>query len=157
MANIAQLVNCLQSLFLAHEDKLCITPTGHVFQMYADHQKGQSVRTVISAPAVRYTRAGEPSSIAGLSSSASLQDKRLIVTVTNTDLRQPREVVIDTGRARIRSATGVVLSASDVHAHNTLTAPETVAPRSADVRATGSTITHQLAPSSVTKLVIDLA
>ena len=48
MANVAQLVNCLQSLFFAHEDKFCVTPTGHVFQMYADHQKGQSVRTVLS-------------------------------------------------------------------------------------------------------------
>jgi alpha-N-arabinofuranosidase len=156
MANIAQLVNCLQSLFLAHEDKFCVTPTGHVFQMYADHQKGQSVRTVISAPAVRYTRAGEHSSIAGLSSSASLRERRLIVTVTNTDLHQPREVVIATGSARIRSAEAVVLSAPDVHAHNTLVAPEGVVPGIAVVKAAGSTITHVLPAASVTRLAIDL-
>ena len=34
MAAVAQLVNCLQSLFLAHEDKFCVTPTYHVFDMY---------------------------------------------------------------------------------------------------------------------------
>jgi alpha-N-arabinofuranosidase len=157
MANIAQLVNCLQSLFLAHEDKFCITPTGHVFQMYADHQKGQSVRTVISAPTVRYMRAGEPSSVAGLSGSASLQGKRLTVTVTNTDLLQPREVVISTGQAKIRSATGMVLSAPDVHAHNTLLAPETVVPSQVAVKTMGTTIMHQFPPSSVTTLAIDLS
>ena len=31
MANCAQLINCLNSLYLAHEDKFCVTPVGHVF------------------------------------------------------------------------------------------------------------------------------
>ena len=30
MANCAQLINCLNSLYLAHEDKFCVTPVGHV-------------------------------------------------------------------------------------------------------------------------------
>ena len=34
MANIAQLVNCLQSLFLADGDKFVTTPTYHVFDLY---------------------------------------------------------------------------------------------------------------------------
>ena len=36
------------SLFLAHEDKFCVTPVYHVFAMYAAHQGGQSVRLVAS-------------------------------------------------------------------------------------------------------------
>ncbi|HYP05069.1 MAG TPA: alpha-L-arabinofuranosidase C-terminal domain-containing protein [Bryobacteraceae bacterium] len=159
MANSAQLVNCLQSLFFAHEDKFCVTPTGHVFQMYADHQKAQSVRTIVSAPAVRYTRAGAPASVAGLSCSASTQGKRLVLTVTNTDLKQPREVAIGVGRAAtIASVAGTVLSAPDVHAHNTLQAPSQVAPKNvAGLKASGSSLTHAFPPASVTKLVIDLA
>ena len=54
MANIAQLVNCLQSLFLAHEDKFVPTPTYHVFDMYGPHVGGQSVRTLFSAPPISY-------------------------------------------------------------------------------------------------------
>ena len=50
MANCAQLINCLNSLHLAHEDKFCITPVGHVFDMYSAHQGGQSLRTIFSAP-----------------------------------------------------------------------------------------------------------
>ena len=50
MANVAQLVNCLQSLFLAHEDRFCVTPTYHVFDLYAAHQGAQALRAVFSAP-----------------------------------------------------------------------------------------------------------
>ena len=48
MANCAQLINCLNSLYLAHEDKFCVTPVGHVFAMYAAHQGGQALRTIFS-------------------------------------------------------------------------------------------------------------
>ena len=50
MANCAQLVNCLNSPFLAHEDKFCITPVGHVFDMYAGHQGGQAMRVEFLDP-----------------------------------------------------------------------------------------------------------
>ncbi len=50
MANCAQLINCLNSLYLAHEDKFCVTPVGHVFAMYAAHQGGQALRTIFSSP-----------------------------------------------------------------------------------------------------------
>ncbi|MGC2170464.1 MAG: alpha-L-arabinofuranosidase C-terminal domain-containing protein, partial [Candidatus Sulfotelmatobacter sp.] len=43
LASPAQLINCLNSLYLAHEDKFCVTPVGHVFAMYSAHQAGQAV------------------------------------------------------------------------------------------------------------------
>ena len=52
MANIAQLVNCLQSLFVAHEDKFIVTPNYHVFEMYMDHMGAEAVRTEFVAPRV---------------------------------------------------------------------------------------------------------
>src|SRR5215211_9338071 len=56
MANIAQLVNCLQSPFLADGDKFVTTPTYHVFDLYSPHVGGQSVRSLFSAPAIGYAR-----------------------------------------------------------------------------------------------------
>ena len=47
MANCAQLINCLNSLYLASEDNFVVTPVGHVFGMYAGHQGGASVRRII--------------------------------------------------------------------------------------------------------------
>ena len=74
---MAQLVNCLQSLFLAHEDKFCVTPTYHVFDMYSAHQGARSVRTVVASPANRYDRNGTPTSIRGLNGSASVNGTSL--------------------------------------------------------------------------------
>ncbi len=88
MANCAQLINCLNSLYLAHEDKFCVTPVGHVFGMYASHQGGQALRTIFSAPAVNYDRDGKPASFWGLNGSASLHDKELILTVVNPALER---------------------------------------------------------------------
>src|SRR5262249_34364730 len=89
MSNIAQLVNCLQSLFLAHEDKFCVTPTYHVFDLYAAHRGAQSLRTVVSSPAIHYPSNGANAELPALSSSASLNGKQLTVTVTNLSLDQP--------------------------------------------------------------------
>ena len=75
MANCAQLINCLNSLYLAHEDKFCVTPVGHVFAMYAAHQGGQALRTIFSTPTINYDRDGKPASFWGLKGSASLNDK----------------------------------------------------------------------------------
>ena len=44
MANCAQLINCLNSLFLANGDRFLTTPVYHVFQMYAAHQGAQAIR-----------------------------------------------------------------------------------------------------------------
>jgi len=47
------------------------------FDMYAAHQGAQSVRTVFTAPAVRYTRNEKPATLAGLAGSASRSGKQL--------------------------------------------------------------------------------
>src|SRR5258708_3654443 len=76
MANVAQLVNCLHSLFLAHEDRLVVTPNFHVFEMYAPHAGGTSVRTLFSAPAVSFERSGAKGRLWGLAGSAAGQGPR---------------------------------------------------------------------------------
>jgi alpha-N-arabinofuranosidase len=54
MANCAQLINCLNSLYLAHEDKFVVTPVGHVFEMYVPHQgrKGGSCHILCAADSI---------------------------------------------------------------------------------------------------------
>ena len=91
MANIAQLVNCLQALFVAHEDKFVVTPNYHVFDMYKAHMGAESVRTAFSAPSVGYDRNGQPARIWGLNGSASRKDKTLTLTVVNPSPDTPRE------------------------------------------------------------------
>jgi alpha-N-arabinofuranosidase len=156
MAAVAQLVNCLQSLFLAHEDKFCLTPTYHVFDMYAAHQGARSVRTLVASPENRYSRNGVPASMRGLNGSASVNGNQLTLTVTNPSMDQPREAEIVVHGGTARAVSGVTLAASDPHAHNSFADPRAVEPKAVAVTLKGTSVVHQFPPASVTKLTITL-
>jgi alpha-N-arabinofuranosidase len=158
MANVAQLVNCLQSLFLAHEDRLLMTPTYHAFAIYRAHQGGRALRTVFSAPSVSYTRNGQPASLPGLSGSASLHDRSLVLTVTNPDVREARDAEITVRGASTATASETHLVADDIHAVNSFDAPARIAPtEERRVVVRGGTLVHTCPPASVTRLRIELA
>jgi len=157
MANCAQLINCLNSLYLAHEDKFCVTPVGLVFGMYAAHQGGQSLRTVISAPPARYDRDGKTAAFWGLQGSASLRGKDLVLTVVNPHVSEPRETAIDLKGARVASASATTLSSTDIHAHNTFAEPAALVPQSEPLTLNGPAFTYVFPPASVTRLSLSLA
>src|SRR6267142_389261 len=156
MANCAQLINCLNSLYLAHEDRFAVTPVGHVFEMYAGHQGGKSLRTIFSAPNVSYDRDGKAASFWGLNGSASLQDKQLVLTVVNPDITVGRETEIGVRGASIRSGSVTTLTHSDIHAHNTFEQRNVVTPQTKALEKSGRTVTYTFPPASVTKLTLAL-
>jgi alpha-L-arabinofuranosidase len=156
MANCAQLINCLNSLYLAHEDKFCITPVGHVFAMYAAHQGGQSIRTVFNAPEVSYDRDGKPASFWGLKGSASVQDKTLVITVVNPHATEAREAQIGLRGGTAQSGTVTTLTNSDIHAHNTFEQRTAVSPQTKNLAASGNTLHHTFPPASVSKIALAL-
>lgn len=156
MANCAQLINCLNSLYLAHGDKFCITPVGHVFDMYAAHQGGQSLRTAFSAPSVQYQRDAKPATLAGLKGSASLHDKVLVLTAVNPHVSEPCETEIGIPGATIRSGTATTLTSSDIHAHNSFDQRDALQPQTEAIEAKGRVLTHRFPPASVTKLTLTL-
>jgi alpha-N-arabinofuranosidase len=153
---VAQLVNTIHSLFLAYEDKFILTPNYHVFEMYAAHQGGQSVRTLFSAPTATYTLGGKQNALWGLQGSASLHDKELILTVVNPHHNQPRDAEIAIRGASVRSGQSRILSSTDIHAHNNFANPHALEPKDAQVNATGPTIVFQFPPASVTRLQLAL-
>ena len=157
MANIAQLVNCLAALFITHEDQFIVTPTYHVFEMYAAHQGNRALRMTVDAPEVRYNRLGKPATFWGLKGSASLADKTLIVTVVNPHASEARETEINLRGATIKSAQARTLAASDIHAHNSFAEPRAVEPQDAPLTASGAALVHRFPPASVTRLRVELA
>jgi alpha-N-arabinofuranosidase len=156
MANVAQLINCLHSLFLAHEDKFIVTPSFHVFEMFVPHMNARAVRTIFSAPEVQYTRADKPAEFWGLSGSASINGKQLTLTVTNPHLNETREAEIAVRGARAGAVRAQVLSMPDIHAHNTFDNPNAVQPRNEQVAAASGVIAFRFPPASVTRLQIAL-
>jgi alpha-L-arabinofuranosidase len=157
MANVAQLINCLHSLFLAHEDKFIVTPTFHVFEMFMPHMGAKAVRAVFSAPKVQYTRIEKPAEFWGLSGSASLNGKQVTLTVTNPHLSEVRDAEIAVRGGRPTAVQVRVLAMPDVHAHNTFENPGVVQPRSETAVLTGGTISYRFPPASVTRMQITVA
>ena len=156
MANVAQLVNCLHSLFLADGDRFLLTPTYHVFEMFMPHMGARSVRTVFSAPRASYNRNGKPADLWSLNGSASVNGKQLTLTVTNSHISEPLEAEIAIRGARMTSASARVLSAKDVRAHNTFEAPRAVEPRSETARASGENLVFNFPAASATRLTFEL-
>jgi alpha-N-arabinofuranosidase len=126
MANIAQLVNCLQALFVAHEDRFVVTPNYHVFDMYQGHMGAGAVRAAFSAPSVGYERNGKPARLWGLNGSASVKGKVLTLTAVNPNPDAAIEAIVDVAGARIVSCVTRTLTAAALDAHNSFDAPEAV-------------------------------
>jgi alpha-N-arabinofuranosidase len=156
MANCAQLINCLNSLYLAHEDKFVITPVGHVFELYASHQGGQALRTIFSAPTVHYDRDGQSASFWGLRGSASVRDKNLTITVVNPNTSESRLAEISLRGASVREASMRFLSNADIHAHNTFEQRDVVVPQTKPLRLSEGSLVVEFPPASVAALTIQL-
>jgi alpha-L-arabinofuranosidase len=156
MANCAQLINCLNSLYLAHDDKFVITPVGHVFELYAGHQGGQALRTVFSAPNVHYDRDGGSASFWGLRGSASVNDKNLTITGVNPNTREPRLAEISLRGATAKEASMRFLSHADIHAHNTFDQQDAVIPQTRPLNASAGSLVVEFPPASVVALNVRL-
>jgi alpha-N-arabinofuranosidase len=156
MANVAQLINNLHSLFLATGDQFVATPNFHVFEMYSAHHHGKSIRTVFNVPELT-DDSGKPSSLPALAGSASLHDRQLVLTIVNPHASEPRQGTIRLRGASIQSASGRVLAADDIHAHNTFEHPEVVSPQDVRVHVQSSALTQDFPAASVTSLVLSLA
>jgi alpha-N-arabinofuranosidase len=119
-------------------------------------QGAQSLRTVVSAPDLHYRRNGAPAALRGLSSSASLANGKLTVTVTNPSIDRPveSEIVIHGGTARTVAA--IELSSTDPHSHNSFDNPRAVEPKKVEIGVKSGSIVHSFPPASVTRMTIEM-
>jgi alpha-L-arabinofuranosidase len=156
MANIAQTVNVLQAMVLTEGDRMLITPTGHVYAMYAPHQGGRSLRILIETPDITYEYKSKSGSIPVIAGSASIKDQHVFLTLTNSHATEEVEVTVNLlGEARAAVCSANVM-AGEIHAHNTFDAPTTVQPVQAQAVIDGGNVRVVLPPASVSAIEIDL-
>ncbi len=155
MANAAQLINNIHTSFLGLHDRFTVTPIFHVFEMYAPHQGGTSVRTVISGSGF-YTAVPSAGDLPTLSGSCSLKANAGVLTIVNADPRNPQVTEISVKGMRIAGVQATVLTSADIHARNTFDRPEAVKPAQKNNVTTGATVTYTFDPASVTRLEFDL-
>ncbi|MBN2047927.1 MAG: alpha-N-arabinofuranosidase [Anaerolineaceae bacterium] len=157
MANIAQMVNVLQAMILTKDEHMLVTPTGYVYELYAPHQGGESVRVLVDTPSIPYERAAGEAAVPMVGGSASLKGKTLFLTLTNAHASEDETVELELlGGSQAVSASARMMC-GEIHAHNTFEAPEQVSPVSARVEINGGKVSLTLPPASVTAVSIDLA
>jgi alpha-L-arabinofuranosidase len=149
MANLAQTVNVLQAVILTEGEKLLLTPTYHVFEMYKGHQGAQRVAVAMDAPEYRLGEAAVPALDASASRNA---DGQVQVSLVNLDPHRAASVTL---RGASGSITGRVLTAADMTAHNTFEHGSAVEPRgfTSSAQREGSPVVKVPAKSVVTLVV----
>jgi alpha-N-arabinofuranosidase len=125
MANIAQMINVLQAVILTDKEKMILTPTYHVFEMYKVHQDARLIPTELTAP--EYRRGGE--AIPGLSVSASQDAQgRVHVSLVNLNPGGPVTLAVSLVGMAAKNVSGRILTAGAINALNTFEHPDTVRP-----------------------------
>lgn len=123
MANIAQMVNVLQSVILTDGEKMVKTPTWHAFNLFKYHQDNELVESSIET---RQIGLEADCMIPDLSESVSVdKDGKLHVTLTNASLTDASDIEMILAETPVKSVKGSVLTGK-MNAHNTFDAPDTV-------------------------------
>jgi alpha-N-arabinofuranosidase len=150
MANVAQTVNCLHSLVLAHEDRYVRTPAFYVFEMYRPHMDAQLVPLEVKADNLTVPVISGTAQFASVAGSASLKEKRLTITLINPSLEAPLALRLRlAGGARAQEGRGTVLSHREMRATNSFQSPNEVVPSALPVSIQGDGILATLPKQSV--------
>ena len=153
MANIAQIVNVLQSMILTEGEKMVLTPSYHVFEMYKVHQDATRLPLELKSP--EYTHGKD--AIPAVSASAS-RDKagKVHVSLVNVHPKEAVTVACELAGVAAKGVTGRVLTGDQLDAHNTFAEPDAVEPRAFDgTKLADGKLTLELPARSV--VVLELA
>jgi alpha-N-arabinofuranosidase len=141
MANIAQTVNVLQAMILTQREKMLLTPSYHVFAMYAVHQDATMVPVDVRSEAY----ALGDYSVPALSASASMDTAgQLHITLSNANPHKDIPVSVFIRGMASESVRGRVLQGSAMDSHNTFEQPNAITPQpftAAQLDADGLTFT----------------
>ena len=86
MTNIAQMINVLQAMVLTDKEKMLLTPTYHVFEMYKPFQNATLLPTELTTPDYKL---GEVAIPAVSVSAARGADGAMVLSLVNADPNSP--------------------------------------------------------------------
>ncbi|HSW05982.1 alpha-N-arabinofuranosidase [Aquabacterium sp.] len=142
MANIAQMVNVLQAMVLTDGARMLLTPTYHLFDLYLPFQGATPLKASVDAP--RY-RQGEVSLPAVDVSAARGVDGSTLLALVNLDPERAARVVTNLAG----TATGRILSAAAMDAHNSFDRPDTIVPAPYVAKAVAGKLSFDLPAKSI--------
>ncbi|MGB5434971.1 MAG: alpha-L-arabinofuranosidase C-terminal domain-containing protein [Maribacter sp.] len=124
MANLAQTVNVLQAVVLTEGNKMILTPTYHVMEMFKVHQ--DAVLIPLALKTDDYEHNGQR--LPAISVSASKSKEGLVhISLVNIDLKEPKTITI-TMDENHTLVSGRILKSSAIQDHNSFENPEKIKP-----------------------------
>jgi alpha-N-arabinofuranosidase len=152
MANLAQTVNVLQALVLTDKDKLLLTPTYHIFDLYKVFQNAHSLAIQLSAPEYSYGGGKIPA----INASAGRDSGGVVhIALVNLDPVKRTTVRMNLGSVTFGSVQGQVLTSSAFNDYNSFEQPGRVVPVAFNgAKKDGADVVADLPPMSVVVLAL---
>jgi alpha-L-arabinofuranosidase len=148
LANIAQTINVLQAMILTDEQRMLLTPTYHVFDMYLPFQGATPYPASVSGP--DYVFRGYTLQSVDVSA-ARATDGKLRLALVNLNPTRPAHVTTNLdGMAR-----GLILTGPAMDTHNTFDAPNTIQPAAFTAGNPGGKLVIDLPARSVAVVTVE--
>lgn len=129
MANIAQVVNVLQSMILTdmkENGHMVLTPTYHVFRMYQPFQDATALPVEISCDSIKVRENQTIPTI--FSSAAETKDNSIVISLANISLDKSQDIDIVSDLSTINNITGEILKCKNISDYNDFEHPQTITP-----------------------------
>lgn len=125
MANLAQIINVLQAVILTNEEKLVLTPTYHVMEMYNVHQNAVMLPLKVNSNNYQFDGKRLPA----ISASASRDKNGAIhISVTNIDASKEQKISISLGDIKTTSSSARILKSAKLQDYNSFEKPKNIVP-----------------------------
>ncbi len=153
MTNIAQVVNVLQAMILTKGDKMILTPTYWVFDLYKVHQDAMMVPVKVSSSDYIYNGDKLPA----VNCSASIDNTgKMHISLCNIDPEKSEDVELNLESFKTDKISGRILTAGKMNALNTFGNPDEVKPSDfSGFKLTGNNLKVNMPKMSVVVLELE--
>jgi alpha-N-arabinofuranosidase len=125
MANLAQIINVLQAVILTKEEKIVLTPTYHVMEMYNIHHDATMLPLEVTSN--KYILGKD--TLTAIWASASKDKNGLThISLVNVDAKQSQAVSINIRGANYKSVSGRILTSDKLQNYNSFENPNKIVP-----------------------------
>ena len=132
MANIAQVANVLQAMVLTDDEgRMVLTPTYHVFRMYAPHKGGTLIPLAINTPSRKVDSEHKEyeRSVPMVSATASEKNGVVTVSLANTSLEDTAEITVPLASLDVKKiSNSEILTSGNIADYNSFENPDKVKP-----------------------------
>jgi alpha-N-arabinofuranosidase len=142
----------LQAVILTNDEKLILTPTYHVMEMYNVHQEAALIPIEVTSN--DYTQGDKK--LKAVSASASLDKNGAVhISLTNIDAHNAQDIAIDVSSLKVKTVTARILQSAKLQDHNSFDDPMKIKPAVFNgATISGSNLTLKMPPFSV--IVLEL-